>query len=180
MEKILENKKGFTLIELLAVIVVLAIIMVIATMQVNKTIKKSRTNAFCQSAEEIVKIAKSLMLDNNLSTENLRKEVNYDSKEYKIAVFQNIGGFPAPGASTTTYTSAIIAIVALDDKSKFKNIDENLVDLPTGYTLTKGKYLGQEKTIICVALNNIGEVDKNKPVTEDNCKFTLIRSYMFD
>lgn len=172
----MKNKKGFTLIELLAVIVVLAIIMVIATMQVNKTIKKSRTNAFCQSAEEIVKIAKSLMLDNNLSAKNLRKEVNYDSKEYKIAVFENQNGFPAPVGPTTVPFSAIIAIAALDDKSNFKNIDENLVDLPTGYTLIKVK----EKPLICVALNKIGEVDKNNPVTESNCKYALVRSYMFD
>ena len=82
------NKNGFTLIELLAVIVVLAIIMVIATMQINKTLLKSRTNAFIQSAEQVVKVAKNLQVSSELNTHNLRKAVDYSSSEYQIYVYE--------------------------------------------------------------------------------------------
>lgn len=82
------NKNGFTLIELLAVIVVLAIIMVIATMQINKTLLKSRTNAFIQSAEQVVKVAKNLQVSSELNTYNLRKAVDYSSSEYQIYVYE--------------------------------------------------------------------------------------------
>lgn len=83
-----KNKNGFTLIELLAVIVVLAIIMVIATMQINKTLLKSRTNAFIQSAEQVVKVAKNLQVSSELNTYNLRKAVDYSSSEYQIYVYE--------------------------------------------------------------------------------------------
>lgn len=82
------NKNGFTLIELLAVIVVLAIIMVIATMQINKTLLKSRTNAFIQSAEQVVSVAKNLQVSSELNTYNLRKAVDYSSSEYQIYVYE--------------------------------------------------------------------------------------------
>jgi prepilin-type N-terminal cleavage/methylation domain-containing protein len=83
-----KKKNGFTLIELLAVIVVLAIIMVIATMQINKTLLKSRTNAFIQSAEQVVKVAKNLQVSSELNTYNLRKAVDYSSSEYQIYVYE--------------------------------------------------------------------------------------------
>lgn len=83
-----KKKNGFTLIELLAVIVVLAIIMVIATMQINKTLIKSRTNAFIQSAEQVVKVAKNLQVSSELNTYNLRKAVDYSSSEYQIYVYE--------------------------------------------------------------------------------------------
>ena len=82
------NENGFTLIELLAVIVVLAIIMVIATMQINKTLLKSRTNAFIQSAEQVVKVAKNLQVSSELNTYNLRKAIDYSSSEYQIYVYE--------------------------------------------------------------------------------------------
>ncbi len=83
-----KNKNGFTLIELLAVIVVLAIIMVIATMQINKTLLKTRTNAFIQSAEQVVSVAKNLQVSSELNTYNLRKAVDYSSSEYQIYVYE--------------------------------------------------------------------------------------------
>lgn len=86
MKKILKNKKGFTLIELLAVIVVLAIIMVIATQQVNKTIKKSRTNAFNETMQTVVKSAKLLIAESNLSTTTLQESLDYSDSEYDVEV----------------------------------------------------------------------------------------------
>ena len=57
-------------------------------MQINKTLLKSRTNAFIQSAEQVVKVAKNLQVSSELNTYNLRKAVDYSSSEYQIYVYE--------------------------------------------------------------------------------------------
>jgi prepilin-type N-terminal cleavage/methylation domain-containing protein len=120
-----KNKNGFTLIELLAVIVVLAIIMVIATMQINKTLLKSRTNAFIQSAEQVVKVAKNLQVSSELNTYNLRKAVDYSSSEYQIYVYEY-----NPAYECHAYTYNASAADKLNEinkdklKSSYKDPDE--------------------------------------------------------
>lgn len=84
------NKKGFTLIELLAVIVVLAVIMVIATQQVNKTIKKSRGNAFYETAQSIRKSMQTVCaMDNSINTTSLTEQT--DAEDVTINVSGSAG-----------------------------------------------------------------------------------------
>lgn len=113
-----KNKNGFTLIELLAVIVVLAIIMVIATMQINKTLLKSRTNAFIQSAEQVVKVAKNLQVSSELNTYNLRKAVDYSSSEYQIYVYEYN---PAYECHAYTYNASAADKLNEINKDKLKS-----------------------------------------------------------
>ncbi len=71
------NKKGFTLIELLAVIVVLAVIMVIATQQVNRAIKKSRGEAFLETAQSVRKSMQTVCaMDNAITKDTLEAQVD--------------------------------------------------------------------------------------------------------
>ena len=121
-----KNKNGFTLIELLAVIVVLAIIMVIATMQINKTLLKSRTNAFIQSAEQVVKVAKNLQVSSELNTYNLRKAVDYSSSEYQIYVYEYN---PAYECHAYTYNaSAADKLNEINNNYSYKFITSNPVE----------------------------------------------------
>jgi len=84
-----KNNKGFTLIELLAVVVILAIIMIIAVQSINTLIKKSRTQTFQDNFGIILKTADSLMTDEQLDTEHLRRNTDYSTNEYEMFVIEN-------------------------------------------------------------------------------------------
>ncbi len=142
------NKKGFTLIELLAVIVVLAVIMVIATQQVNRTIKKARTNSFNETMQTVVKTAKLLIAENDLTQESLRNDLDYSDREYQVYVTGN-----GPWTVSLTATS----------NGKFKNIDYSLMgtnDKISSYCYGKNNHLNQ----ISVVINDTGELS-----TPNNC-----------
>ncbi len=114
------NKKGFTLIELLAVIVVLAIIMVIATQQVNKTIKKSRGNAFYETAQSIYKSMETVCaMDNKVTTATLKDQV----KATDVSISYSGGKFVVKSNTTGKFAN----------QTEPDNIDSNT------YTYTDNK-----------------------------------------
>lgn len=143
------NKKGFTLIELLAVIVVLAIIMVIATQQVNKTIKKARTNSFNESMQTVVKTAKLLIAESDLSTDKLKESLDISEADYTVYVS---GGDSQSGTIVIEATS----------NGKFNNVDFNLMsanDKNSSYL-----YDGTNKRI-CTEISDAGTLT----APEDSC-----------
>lgn len=84
-----KSNKGFTLVELLAVVVILAVIMIIAVQSINTQIKKSRTQTFQDNFGIILKTADSLMTDEQLDTENLRRHTDYSTNEYEVFVVED-------------------------------------------------------------------------------------------
>ena len=159
MKKLLKNKKGFTLVELLAVIVVLAIIMVIATQQINRTLKKARTNSLIESAQMAVKSSKILIADNDLTQSNLRGEVEYNSSEYEIYVYNRKLASGNIATELSSGSSEAIIVIETTASGKFSNVDLSLASLPSNYT--KFQDNANKKHRICISLNDNGEASGN-------------------
>ena len=134
----MRNKYGFTLVELLAVIVVLAIIMVIATMSVNKTIIKTRTKAYDQSMDTVVKSAKQILQTGNLDNDTLKSSLDYSTDEYNVDVKKSNDSYLITLTATKT--------------GKFNNMDFDLID--------KNKNYFYEDNTVCTLLNDDGTLKK--------------------
>lgn len=149
----MKKENGFTLIELLAVIVVLAIIMVIATIQINKTLLKSRTNAFIQSAEQVVGVAKKLQVSSELNTYNLRKAVDYSSSEYQIYVYEYKPVYECHAykyhANLSSEEDKLEELNKNNMKSSYKNPSEFMNE--SGY----GSYQDYEKSMLKRKFNDV-------------------------
>ncbi len=142
----MEDKKGFTLVELLAVIVVLAIIMVIATMSANKTIIKTKTKAYDQSMDTVVKSAKQILQTGNLDNDTLKSGLDYSTDEYNVDVKKSNDSYLITLTATKT--------------GKFNNMDFDLID--------KNKNYFYEDNTVCTLLNDDGTLKKPDKCTSSS------------
>ena len=86
--------------------------MVIAKMSVNNNIKKSRTQAFDETMQLVVKNAKRILsIDGSLNSNLLKSSLSYDKNEYDLEVIES----QAKDGYLVLLTSATTG--------KFKNVD---------------------------------------------------------
>ena len=88
------NKKGFTLVELLAVIVVLAIVMLVVADRVGDAMLKSRGNSLVLQVKSISReVEKVGALDNQITTEQIKKIVISGDLTYLGYIKAGTGNF---------------------------------------------------------------------------------------